>query len=303
MLGREHILSTVIIAITIIYVMIFQKFLMIANVITPQQMIADILTLPKMDYVYIALFFVAMVMASTAPDVDVEQPDAVVRKRSKLSSFWFTIVKYIAYLPMASLFSLSKNKTKFVGHRKIFHSVYGAIAYTISMVIIFIIVLSIMFFATNVAQNPSNASTKLSNISGNTIGIYLHESIVTIKHYWNFVLFFLAGSFIGFMAHLFEDSLTVSGITYFPLITKLGLKGRLKTGNKEFYKINHVVYLRRSKFGMIMIWVFNILFILAYSYYGLYLFSILDVTIIYLVSIFIFLAIFAGLKPAFLNRS
>ncbi len=302
MLGREHVLSTLIFAITIVYIAIFQHFLSITRVLTPQQMLTYIATLPEIDYLYIAIFIVAMLLASTAPDIDVEHPEAMVRKRSAVSSMWFTTVKYIAYLPMASLFSFSKNREKAVGHRKIFHSVYGAISYTISIVIIFIIILTATFLLINVFKNPTHVSTTASNITGNTISEYVGESIVTLKHYWNFVIVFLIGSFLGFMAHLFEDSLTVSGIVYFPFITSLGLKGRLKTGNKEFYIARRVGIFRKSRFGMYMIWVFNILFILAYSYYGFYLLSLLDVVIIYLVSMFIFLTIFAGLRISNLNR-
>ena len=298
MLGKEHILSTIIIAITIIYILIFQKFLIITSIISPQQMILDIMTLPSIDYIYIFIFFLAMVMASTAPDIDVEHPEAMVKKRSKISSIWFTTVKYVSYLPMASLFSFSKNKTQIVGHRKIFHSVYGAIAYTISMVMIFTLILTLLFFILNVANNPSN----ISGINGNVIINYVNSSVSLLKNYWNFVIVFLIGSFLGFMAHLFEDSMTVSGIVYFPFITKLGLKGRLKTGNKQFYITYNTHFLRKSKFGMIMIWVFNILFILFYSYYGLYLLSLIDIVVVYIISNFIFFFIFSGLKPAFLNR-
>lgn len=301
MLGKEHVLSTIIFAITFVYILIFQKFLVITNIITPQQMIFDIISLPNIDYIYIFLLFIAMVIASTSPDVDVEQPTSIVRKRSVISSIWFTIVKYIAYLPMTAFFTILGDRSQTVGHRKIFHSIYGAIAYTISIVIIFIIILTSIFFIISSYKNITN-NTMTNSQTTNSITTYVGNSVNIIKYYWDFVLIFLIGSFIGFMAHLFEDSLTVSGIVYLPFITNIGLKGRLKTGSEEFYTIDHTNILRQSKTGMVMIWMFNILFIFGYSFFNLYLLNLLYVFIIYFVGIFIFLMITAGLKPSYINR-
>ncbi len=296
MLGKEHILSTVAIAISLIIIMIFQHFLTITTSITTQQAFSYIVKLPKIDYIYLALFLFAMILASTAPDIDVEQPESVVKRRSFLASFWFTIVKYIAYLPMASLFFLSKNENKAVGHRKIFHSLYGAISYTISIVIIFIIFMSLFLFL-------RNATSSTASINGTTINEYVSTSVSLIKNHWNFVFAFLIGSFIGFIAHLFEDSLTVSGIVYLPFITNIGLKGRLRTGSKEFYETEHVRFFSKSKFGMIMIWVFNLIFIWGYFHYSLYVLSFSESLLIYVGGLIIFMVIFAGLKVAKFERS
>ncbi len=295
MLGKEHVLSTLIFAITFVYIAIFQHFYVIKTPLTVQQMMFDLANLPEIDYIYIGLFIVAMLMASTAPDIDVEQPISVVKRRRFLSSLWFTIVKYIAYLPMAFLLSFSKNSNEDIGHRKIFHSLYGAISYTISIIIIFIIILTLFFIVLNYKNTKE--------LNSNTIGSYINQSVMIVKNYWNFVFVFLIGSFLGFMAHLFEDSLTVSGIVYLPFITNIGLKGRLRTGSKEFYELRNVGIFGRSWFGMVMIWVFNIAFIFVYYYYNLYLLSLINVIIIYVVGIFIFLKIFAGLRFSRFNRA
>ena len=197
---------------------------------------------------------------------------------------------------MTLIFNFSKDKEKIVGHRKIFHSIYGAIIFSFSILIIFIIFLLIFFVALSFYQPQQSSGISVNAVSGS-----LSKSIQMIKDYWNFVLFFLIGSFIGFIAHLAEDSLTVSGIVYLPFISDIGLKGSLKTGNKEFYETNNTGFLKKSKFGMIMIWVFNIIFILIYSFYSLYLLGFLVIPI-YFISIFLFFMVFAGLRPAVINR-
>jgi hypothetical protein len=293
MLGKEHVLSTIAISFSLIIIIIFQHFLKITDVITTQQIFEYLSNLPKIDYIYLILFFLAMVLASTAPDIDVEQPQSIVKRRNFISSFWFTTVKYIAYLPMASLFEFSKNKDKTVGHRKIFHSLYGAVAYTISIVIIFIIFSTLFLFLKNALSQPSMNHTI---VNGTVINKYVNTSLSFIKQYWNFVLAFLIGSFIGFIAHLFEDSLTVSGVVYLPFITDIGLKGRLRTGSKEFYESHHVRFFEKSEFGMIVIWIFNLLFIWFYFVHGLYLLSLIETIFLYTIFLVVFMFIFTGLR-------
>jgi len=300
MLGKEHILSTLAIAISFIVIIIFQKFYHIASILSYNQIITYALSLPAIDYLYLFLFFIGMMIASTAPDVDVEEPLTALRRKGKLSTIWFNLIKYIAYTPTALFLSIFKKNE--VGHRKIFHSIFGAIFYSIAIVIIFIIFITIILFAIGTIHNPSMSENAITTNTIGTIYYYFTSSEVILKYFWNYVLAFLIGSVLGFLSHLYEDSTTVSGITYLPMITSLGLKGRLRTGSKDFYKQRNIHFLGKSKFGMYIFWVYNLLFIYIYFNYGLYLISLENIIIIYVIFSFIFLLITCGMRPAKITR-
>jgi len=296
MLGKEHILSTLAIAISFMVIIIFQKFYHLASILSYNQIIVYVFSLPSIAYLYLFLFFIGMMIASTAPDVDVEEPLTALRRKGKLSTIWFNLIKYIAYTPTALFLSIFKKNE--VGHRKIFHSIFGAIFYSIAIVIIFIIFIGIILFSIGIIHNPSTSENAITSNTIGTIYYYFTSSELILKYFWNYVLAFLIGSALGFLSHLYEDSTTVSGIAYFPMITSLGLKGRLRTGSKEFYEQRNVHFLGKSKFGMYMFWLYNLLFIYVYFNYGLYLISLKSTIIIYVIFSFIFLLITCGLRPA-----
>jgi len=300
MLGKEHILSTLAIAISFMVIIIFQKFYHLASILSYNQIIVYVFSLPSIAYLYLFLFFIGMMIASTAPDVDVEEPLTALRRKGKLSTLWFNLIKYIAYTPTALFLSIFKKNE--VGHRKIFHSIFGAIFYSIAIVIIFIIFIGILLFAIGFIHNPSTSENAITSNTIGTIYYYFTSSELILKYFWNYVLAFLIGSALGFLSHLYEDSTTVSGIAYFPMITSLGLKGRLRTGNKEFYEQRDVHFLGKSKFGMYMFWLYNLLFIYIYFNYGLYLISLKSTIIIYVIFSFIFLLITCGMRPAKITR-
>jgi len=296
MLGKEHILSTLSIALSLIVIIIFQKFYHLTAILPFNDIILRIFSLPPIDYAYLFLFFIGMMIASTAPDVDVEEPLTALRRKSKLSTLWFNLIKYIAYTPTAIFLSFFKKNE--VGHRKIFHSIFGAIFYSIAIVIIFMIFISIILFGVRSMHNPSMSENSITTNTIGTIYYYFTSSELILKYFWNYVLAFLIGSGLGFLSHLYEDSTTVSGIAYLPMITNLGLKGRLRTGSKEFYEQRNVHFLGKSKFGMYMFWVYNLVFLYLYFKYGLYLLSLSQIIIIYMLFSFFFLFITCGMKPA-----
>ena len=289
MLGKEHFSSTLAISISLIVIIIFQIFNNINSVITFSQIPIYILSLPYIDYIYLFIFFAGMMIASTAPDVDVEEPFTALRRKGKLSTIWFNLIKYIAYTPTALFLSIFDKSE--VGHRKIFHSIFGMIFYSIAVLIIFIIIISIISFII--------ISLHVSTTNGITT---TQDTVYIFKYFWNYIYVFLIGSALGFLSHLYEDSTTVSGITYFPIITNLGLKGKLKTGSKEFYEERNIHFLEKSRFGMYMFWIYNFLFIYIYFNYGLYLYSFIFTIIIYLLLSIVLLVITCGLRPSKIVR-
>jgi hypothetical protein len=296
MLGKEHILSTLAVSIALIFIIIFQKFYHITSTLAYNQILIYIFSLPPIDYIYLSIFFAGMIIASTAPDIDVEEPLTALRRKGFLSNIWFNLIKYIAYTPTALFLSIFRKNE--VGHRKIFHSIFGAVFYSISIVIIFIIFISLFLFTISLIQNPSISENAISSNTISTISFYLTNSELILKYFWNYVYVFLIGSILGFLSHLYEDSTTVSGIAYLPFITSLGLKGRLRTGSKQFYQERGVNFLGKTKFGMFMFWIYNLLFIYIYFAYSLYLHSLTATIIMYLIFSFVFLMITCGLKPA-----
>lgn len=245
-------------------------------------------------YLYIFIFLFAMLLSSTAPDIDVERPYTLVRKRNRLTSFWFSLVKGIAYFPLTMILSLSKKTKTEIGHRRIFHSIFGLIFYCISIIILFMIILTIIIFLLNYLSNPSG----INQITTNSIFSSINSSILLLKHYWQILGAFIIGSAAGFLSHLYEDSTTVSGINYFPFIIKWRLRGRLKTGNKEFYSDYHVRFYNRSSFGAAMFWIFNLGFLIFYFNSALYLLQIYETLLIYLLSSFVFLLITCNMRPS-----
>ena len=300
MLGKEHVLSTLAIAISFMVIIIFQKFYHFNTVILYGQIPHYLTSLPSIDYIYLLLFFIGMMIASTAPDVDVEEPLTALRRKSKLSTLWFNLIKYIGYTPTALFLSIFKKNE--VGHRRIFHSMFGAFFYSIAIVVIFVMFISLILFASNFVHNPyaTENSIKLNTIG--SIYKYLSTSELIIKYFWNYVFVFLIGSVLGFLSHLYEDSTTVSGIAYLPMITDIGLKGRLRTGSKEFYEERGVHFFGKSKFGMYMFWIYNLLFIYLYFKYAIYSLSLGYAIIIYIAFSFVFLLITCGLKPAKITK-
>jgi len=289
MLGKEHFSSTLAISISLIVIIIFQIFNNINSIITFSQIPIYMLSLPYIDYIYLFIFFAGMMIASTAPDVDVEEPLTALRRKGKLSTIWFNLIKYIAYTPTALFLSIFDKSE--VGHRKIFHSIFGMIFYSIAVLIIFIIIISVIsFIIISLHFSTTNGITTTQN------------TIYIFKYFWNYIYVFLIGSALGFLSHLYEDSTTVSGIAYLPIITNLGLKGRLKTGSKEFYEERNIRFLEKSKFGMYMFWIYNFLFIYIYFNYGLYLYSFIFTIIIYLLLYIAFLSITCGLRPSKIVR-
>jgi hypothetical protein len=300
MLGKEHILSTIAISIAFIFIIIFQQFYHITSLLTYNKILIDIFSLPPIDYIYLFIFFAGMIIASTAPDVDVEEPLTALRRKGLLSEIWFNLVKYIAYTPTALFLSIfSKNE---VGHRKIFHSIFGAVFYSISIVIIFIIFISLFLFIMSIIQNPSISKSTMNSNAIGTISFYLTNSELILKYFWNYVYIFLIGSILGFLSHLYEDSTTVSGIAYLPFVTNLGLKGRLRTGNNQFYQERDINFFGKTKFGMFMFWIYNLFFIYIYFAYSLYLYPLIATIIIYLIFSFISLMITCGLRPTKITR-
>ena len=99
MLGKEHVLSTLAIALSFMIIIIFQKFYHVTTTLSYNQISYYLASLPPIYYIYLFLFFIGMMIASTAPDVDVEEPLTALRRKSKLSTLWFNLIKIYRIYP------------------------------------------------------------------------------------------------------------------------------------------------------------------------------------------------------------
>ncbi len=281
MLGKEHILTTSFLLVSLLIILLFSFFNSPSSFVNVS-IFTLIFNAVKTDYLYLILFSFGMMISATVPDVDISSNLKGLKIWNKIVSFGFRITEL--------LFGHVLGKNTF-SHRHINHSLFGAIGYVVSIIIFFIIVLALILLAYNILITH----TIILSLS------VLTESLDMIVQYRIIVFWFVFGAFCGFMAHLFEDSLTVSGINYFPGILHKRIYGKFITVSKSGYRDSNgevvkVGFLSRSIAGAYSISFFTILFDIIFIYFKIYMFPLYIVVLLFLFSLYFYSFIFCGLR-------
>lgn len=284
MLGKEHIDSTLSFELVALIFIIF-SYLSTATVFLHFNLFQVLFSVVKLYYIPLILFAIGMTISATVPDIDISGDIKGLKIWNKLLRFDYTFT--------AGFLSLFFGQKVF-SHRHIYHSFFGAISYAIYISLLTVFVSFILLLAYSII---------FVHVPFSILGIItiFKTAISLVISYKIYLLWFIFGAILGFLAHLFEDSLTVSGVNYFIGFTEKRLAGKFITVGKNGYRnkddqIVTVPYYRRSAFGANLVIIFNILFAALYFYFGLYLFTLIQVLGIYFIFLFLFSIIFCGLK-------
>lgn len=283
MLGKEHIKATFFFMITAIIFILFSYLNPQTSALTFAHAINILILSVKNYWIYILLFAIGMMMSATVPDIDISTNIKGIKVWNKIIGFSYKV----ATLPLALIFG-----AKPFTHRHIYHSLFGAISYGITIAILSFLIVSISLFAITVFTTHS-AVLSLTLIATNSFDL-----LMLYKYY---LLVFIIGAFMGFMAHLFEDTITVSGINYLPGFLHKRIAGKFITTGKNGYKnaageTIKVKTLSRSITGAYLLIAFNLIFDVLYFYFSLYLISFYLLLIIFYISLVLFEVVFCNLR-------
>jgi hypothetical protein len=286
MLGKEHIKATAFFAITALAFIIFMILNHFSQPITINTILTVIATTFYKYYLYMFLFIVGMMISATVPDIDISTNIQGVKIWNKIIGIGYQITKMI-FTPLLGARTFS--------HRHLYHSVVGDIIYTILIGAVVFSIITLLLFS------YSMIITQQINIQTSFIAAVFTSTYNLILQYKGLFLWFVVGAFIGFMAHLFEDTITVSGINYFPGLLHKRIAGKFITCTAAGYRnqkgdVTHVSFFKRSISGVILLSTFNVLFLFMFFELHLYLLPLILTGLIFYGSLVVFEFIFCGLK-------
>jgi hypothetical protein len=279
MLGKQHILVTSFFLIAYLAIIIFSYFN--TTSVSASNILSVASVIVYKNYILFLLFSIGVLISATAPDIDISSNIKGVKVWNKLTR--------VGYLLLTSIMRIFLPKKNFE-HRHIYHSFVGMAMYSL-----IILVVSFCFFGGYVLL--------FSFISNHVVNVYLLKtaySVFLLK--LQYVEIFIIGCAVGFFSHLLEDSITVSGIDYFPGITKKRLAGKFITvGKNGIYKSRDgstikVGYFKRSQFGAWLSIVYVFIFLSMFFYFSIYLTGLVFSSVIFLIGLLLYDFVFCGLK-------
>ncbi len=279
MLGKQHILVTSFFLIAYLSILIFSYFN--ATAVSISSIFPVIISVVSKNYVFLLLFSVGVLISATAPDIDISSNIKGIKAWNKLTR--------VGYILLKSIMRIVLPKQDFE-HRHLYHSFVGMIMYSI-----IILAISFCLFGgyTLIIAFINNQAINMT---------LLHTAYLLFIKYIQYVEIFIIGCAVGFFSHLLEDSITVSGIDYFPGITKKRLAGKFITvGKNGIYKKMDgtqikVNYFKRSQFGAWLDIIYVFVFLFLFFYLGIYLFSILYASLFFLIGLLLYDVVFCGLR-------
>lgn len=279
MLGKQHILVTSFFLIAYLSIIIFSYFN--TGIVSFSNILSIMFTIISKNILFFALFSIGVLISATAPDIDISSNIKGIKVWNKLTRIGYILLKSVmrVFLPKESF-----------EHRHIYHSFVGMIMYSI-----IIIAVSFCLFGGYVLL--------FSFLNNHAINIYLINTAYSMfMANLQYVEIFIIGCAVGFFSHLLEDSITVSGIDYFPGITKKRLSGKFITvGKNGIYKkrdetVANVGYFKRSQFGAWLNVVYVFIFLYIFFYFNIYSFGLVYASLAFIIGLLIYDIVFCGLR-------
>ncbi|MEM4114519.1 MAG: metal-dependent hydrolase [Saccharolobus sp.] len=280
MLGKQHLIVTIVFLFAYLSIIIFSYF-NTAKITSISSFFVILFSVIKTQYIFLLLFSVGVIISSTAPDIDMT---------SNTEGFfiWNKITR-LGYLVLTAFMKPFANKDTFE-HRHLYHSVFGIIIYAAIIFLIFFFA-GFIFLAITLLLSHQAIGLELFALTFNKLMVYK-----------TYLYIFIIGCAVGFMSHLLEDTITVTGINYFPGISKYRLAGRFITCGKHGYRkrdtgeLVYVPFFKRTGFAAILLSIYTFIFIGTFFYFNIYLSGWLYSSILFLVGYLIYSTIFCGLK-------